>query len=356
MTDQLIVHSKSPYNAEPPLAQLRASYVTAQTDFYVRSHGNVPQISLETFTLVVDGLVGKPLQLSMENLAGFAEQNIEAVMQCAGNRRADMQAVRPVSGDPWDAGAIGNAKWSGVSLAEVLDAPGIDRERARHVAFHALDDCDVDGKQFRYAASIPIEKALSGDVLLATAMNDEPLAPEHGFPLRVVVPGYAGVRSPKWLCRIEVREQPSDCPIQAEDYKLLPPYITSTDAIDWARGVTINDLPVNSAICEPPAYAKLPPGTATLRGWAMATGRAVARVDASIDGGRSWHQAKIESAASPWAWTFWSIEVELSKGEHELVVRAWDDAGQTQPASPDDTWNVKGYLSAAWHRVRVPVG
>ena len=274
-------------------------------------------------------------------------------MQCAGNRRADMHAMRPVSSDPWDAGAIGNAKWFGVSLAEVLHAAGIDLERARHVAFHALNDGDVDGKRFRYGASIPIEKALSGDVLLANPMNDEPLALEHGFPLRVVVPGYAGVRSPKWLCRIELREQPSDCPIQAEDYKLLPPDITSTDGIDWARGVTINDLPVASAICEPPAQAQLRAGPTMLRGWAVATGRAIPRIHVSIDDGRSSHQAKAESAPSPWSWTFWALKVELPVGEHELVVRAWDDAGQTQPLSPDDTWNVKGYLSAAWHRVIV---
>ena len=355
MTDQLIVYSKSPYNAEPSLARLRASYKTPQADFYVRCHGNVPQVSLETFALAVDGLVAKPLRLSMEDLAAFAERSVEAVMQCAGNRRADMHAMRPVSGDPWDAGAIGNAKWSGVSLAEVLDAAGIDRKRARHVAFHALDDCKVDDKRFRYGASIPIEKALSGDVLLANAMNDEPLAPEHGFPLRVVVPGYAGVRSPKWLCRIEVSDRPSDCPIQAADYKMLPPDITSTDNIDWTRGVTINELPVNSAICEPPAHAQLLAGPSTLRGWAMATGRAIPRVDVSVDGGHSWHQAQVESAPSPWSWTFWSSEVELPAGEHELVVRAWDDAGQTQPSSPGDTWNVKGYLSAAWHRVPVSV-
>lgn len=352
----LIVHSSKPYNAEPTLARLRENHLTAQRDFYVRSHGSIPAIDVERFALVVDGLCDRPLRLAMKDIRGFEERSVEAVMQCAGNRRADMLRVRPVAGDPWDAGAIGNARWTGIVLADVLDAAGVDLDAGRHVAFHALDDCEVDGKRFRYAASIPMDKALSRDVLLAFAMNDEPLAPEHGFPLRVVVPGYAGVRSPKWLSRIEVRATPSDCPIQSEDYKVLPPDILAVEEIDWARGVTINELPVNSAICEPAAHAELEPGPCTLRGWAMASGRAVARVDVSIDAGRSWRQATIESDSAQWSWAFWSCEFDLPVGEHELVVRAWDSAGQTQPSLADDTWNVKGYLSASWHRVPIRVG
>ena len=351
--DRLIVHSTSPYNAEPKLSCLRERFVTAQSDFYVRSHGDIPAIDADAFALVVDGLVAKPTTLSLAALKGFPPHTVEAVMQCAGNRRADMLRVRPVSGDPWGPGAIGNARWTGVRLADVLAAAGVRDAAGLHVAFACLDACDVDGKRFLYEASIPIAKAMSREVLLAYAMNDEPLAPEHGFPLRVVTPGYAGVRSPKWLCRIEVREKPSDCPIQSEDYKLLPPDITSTDDIDWRRGTTINGLPVNSAICEPPSHAELGVGPTALRGWAIATERAVSRVDVSIDGGRTWRQAIIESATSAWSWTFWSLEVELPVGEHELVVRAWDSAGQTQPSSPDDTWNIKGYLSTAWHRVPV---
>ena len=191
-----------------------------------------------------------------------------------------------------------HARWTGARLADVLEAAGVRDDAGLHVAFACLDACDVNAKRFNYEASIQMSKAMSRDVLLAYAMNGEPLAPDHGFPLRVVTPGYAGVRSPKWLCRIEVRDTPSDCPIQAEDYKLLPPDITSTDDIDWRRGVTINDLPVNSAICEPSAHARLEAGATMLRGWAIATERAVLRVDVSIDGGRTWRQANVESAIS----------------------------------------------------------
>lgn len=199
-------------------------------------------------------------------------------------------------------------------------------------------------------------KAMSPDVLLAYEMNGEALAPEHGFPLRVVTPGYAGVRSPKWLAAITVQDAPSDNHMQQREYKLLPPEMTK-ETVAWSKGVTINDMPLNSAICEPASYAALKPGKTTLRGYAIATERQVVRVDVSIDGGRSWRQADLERhPEAPWSWMFWEAEIDLPKGEPELAVRAWDSAGQTQPALPDDIWNFKGYLSASWHRVRVKAG
>jgi sulfite oxidase len=181
------------------------------------------------------------------------------------------------------------------------------------------------------------------------------LAPEHGFPLRVVVPGFAGVRSPKWLSTITVQDEPSVNHMQQQDYKLLPSDIT-VETVDWEHGMTINDMPLNSAICQPAPGAELKAGSATLRGYAIATAREVTRVDISIDGGCSWKQAELaRDVGSPWSWTFWSATLELPKGPCELTVRAWDSAGQTQPASADDVWNFKGYLCAAWHRVHVLV-
>ena len=353
----MIVHSEQPYNAEPPLGRLRASFMTAQADFYVRSHGNIPPLDENTHRLRVAGKVAAPLDLSMAELRQrFPSRTVTAVLQCAGNRRADMLRVRPVSGDPWAAGAIGNAAWTGASLADVLRAAGAAETANLHVAFAALDDCEVDGEKFRYAASIPITKAMSPEVLLAYAMNGETLAPEHGFPLRVIVPGFAGARCPKWLSGITVQDQPSEAKPQARDYKLFPPDVTKETA-NWGEGVTIYDMPLNAAICEPAPHTALKQGATTLRGYAQATARAITRVDVSIDDGRSWSQAELEhDPAAPWSWTFWQATVDLPNGEHELVVRAWDSGGQTQPALPDDVWNFKGYLSAAWHRVPVTVG
>ena len=354
---RLIVHSQQPYNAEPLTYQLRASFVTPQHGFFVRSHGDIPVLEPATHRLRVGGRVGTPLDLSLDELRDrFPSRTVMATMQCAGNRRADMQRVRPTSGDPWAPGAIGNAEWTGAPLAAVLRAAGADEDAALHVAFDCADECSIDGKTFHYGASIPITKALRPEVLLAYALNGGNLEAEHGAPLRVVVPGYAGVRSPKWLHTITVQDTPSDSPIQAEDYKLFPSYVTQETA-DPAQGMTINGLPLNSAICEPAPHAHLSPGSATLRGYATATDRAVVRVDVSLDGGRTWSQAELEDqSGSPWSWTFWRATLDLPRGEHELAVRAWDDAGQTQPALPDDTWNFKGYLSSAWHRVPVLVG
>ena len=354
----LLVHSQHPYNAEPPPGRLLASALTARADFYVRCHGDVPQLDAATHRLRVGGRVATPLDLSMADLrSGFPERSVTAVMQCAGNRRADLQPVRPTLGDPWAAGAIGNARWTGVALADVLRAAGADTDAALHVAFDALDEAEVSGEgRFTYGASIPMLKAMSPEVLLAYAMNGELLAPEHGFPLRAVVPGFAGVRSPKWLATVTVQDEPSRNHMQRRDYKLLPPDVTEA-SVDWEQGVTIYDMPLTSAILDPAPGAAVRAGRVAIQGYAVATGRSVARVDVSADGGRAWAQAELEhDPASPWSWTVWRATLDLAPGERELTVRAWDSAGQTQPAMPDDVWNFKGYLSAAWHRVRVSVG
>lgn len=347
----LLVHSETPFNAETPLDRLRGAFTTQQRDFYVRSHGAVPVLNEDTHRLTVRGRVERPLDLSVRQLRGeFPRRAVMAVMQCAGNRRADLHEVRPVMGDPWTAGAIGNAVWSGVSLVDVLRAAGADTDPGLHVAF---DACDSGAGGGRFGVSIPMAKAVCPEVLLAFAMNDEVLAPEHGFPLRLVVPGFAGVRSPKWLAAISVQESPSDSAMQQTDYKLLPPDVTQ-ETVDWASGITINEMPLNAAICAPAEGTQVKAGPLTVRGYAVASGRGIERVDLSADGGRSWAQAALQRQPdAPWSWTFWQTTIELPAGEHELAARAWDLAGQTQPAAAVDAWNFKGYLCATWHRVRV---
>jgi sulfite oxidase len=351
----MIVHSDHPLNAEPPLERLRASFITPAADFYIRCHGEIPRLDAAACRLTVNGLVTRPLDLSREALrTRFGHHTICAVLQCAGNRRAELHAVRPVSGDPWQAGAIGNARWTGVGLADVLREAGL-REDAAHIAFETHDSMELEGERFRFGVSIPRDKAMSPEVLLAFAMNGEPLAPEHGFPLRLVTPGFAGVRSPKWLATITAQDQPADTPVQQRDYKLLPLRMTKETA-DWPALGPINEMPLNSAICTPPRGASLPAGLVTVTGYAVATARSIVRVDVSADGGRSWRQAALHAhPEAHWSWMLWSIEIDLPPGGHELAVRAWDSAGQTQPASPDDVWNAMGYLCATWNRVPVRV-
>lgn len=196
----------------------------------MRSHGAIPVLDAAEHRLRIAGRVANPLELSLDELrSSLPAVSVVATMQCAGNRRADMQRVRPTSGDRWAHGAIGNAEWTGVSLAAVLRAAGAKMHPALHVAFQSAAECHLDGKSFRYGASIPMQKAMAEKVLLAYAMNGEKLDAEHGAPLAVVVPGYAGVRSPKWLQEITVQNRPSDNPIQADDYKLFPPDVTAAN-------------------------------------------------------------------------------------------------------------------------------
>jgi sulfite oxidase len=215
---------------------------------------------------------------------------------------------------------------------------------------------DVDGETAPFGASISIAKALEPDVLIVWAMNGEALAPEHGAPLRLVVPGYAGVRSAKWLTRIEVRDRPSDAPIQAKDYKLFPASVAKEDA-DWDRGLTIEEMPLNAAICAPVDGAHVSAGACEIAGYAVAFGRAVTRVEVSVNGGTDWLQAELTAKPdAPWSWTQWHVTVDLSPGLHVLIVRAVDGAGQMQPERPEAIWNFAGYLSTAWHRIAVTAG
>ncbi len=351
----LILRSADPLNAETAPARLVSTFLTPQAYFYIRSHGPVPDLPAD-HCIVLDGLVDRPRSFAQAELRdAFPIRTVAATMQCAGNRRAHIQGVAKTSGDPWDVGAIGNAEWTGVALRDVLAAAGV-QDGASFVGTTGADDVDVDGETAPFGASISIAKALEADVLIAWAMNGEPLAPEHGAPLRLVVPGYAGVRSAKWLTRIEVRDRPSDAPIQAKDYKLFPASVSKDDA-DWDHGLTINEMPLNAAICSPVDGAHVGSGSCLIDGYAVAFGRAVSRVEVSVNGGTDWVQADLTARPdAPWSWTQWRATMNLSAGVHVLVVRAVDGAGQMQLERPEAIWNFAGYLSTAWHRISVTVG
>jgi len=261
--------------------------------------------------------------------------------------------VAPIPGEePWSGGAIGNAEWSGALLTEVLQAAGVYPE-VRHVAFTGLDEIEMGDQSFGFGGSIPVEKAMSPEVLLAYEMNGEPLTPGHGFPLRVVAPGYIGARSVKWLANIRVQEEPSSNYYQTHAYKLFPPQVDEETA-DWSKGLMLGELSVNSVICQPADEEMLPAGPVSVRGYAVTGGdRSVERVDVSIDGGESWMSAVLLEEKGPWAWRLWEASVDLDPGEYELVARAWDSAANTQPELSEQIWNFKGYMENSWHRVRV---
>ena len=350
----MIVHQRQPFNDEPPLARLRKSFLTPRELFFSRNHGSIPEVDPDGYRLSVGGLVDGSLELSMEDLRERPKREVTAVIECAGNRRDGLMGVAPIPGEtPWGAGAIGNARWAGVPLREVLLEAGVG-EGACHSAFVGLDEVEGAGGSFNYGGSIPLEKALGPEVLLAYEMNGEPLPREHGFPLRVVAPGYIGARSVKWLSGITLQDAPSDNHYQAREYKLFPPSATEETA-DPSRGMMLGELQVNAAICEPGDGARLTAGPVSVRGYAIAgEGRRVGRVDVSTDGGRTWSQTDLrEGADDPWAWSLWEATLELGQGEHRIVARALDSSAATQPATAAEVWNLKGYVNNSWHGVKV---
>jgi sulfite oxidase len=346
------VRQEAPFNGGPPLWALASSFVTPTDLFFVRSHAGTPDVDPQRYRLAVGGLVRRPLSLSLADLAALPHASVRATLQCAGNRRDELLAVGPVPDElAWGADAISTAEWSGVPLSAVLAEAGVE-PGAAHVAFESLDTVERGGSRFSFGGSVPLAKALAGEVLLADRMNGEPLAPAHGFPLRVVVPGYIGARSVKWLGSVVAQAAPSDNYFQAHAYKLFPPGVTP-ETVDWSGGLMLGELSVTAAICAPTAGARVPAGPIAVSGYAMAGGgRTVERVDLSADGGHTWAQAQLGEGAA-WTWRLWRAEVELAPGPCELVVRAWDSAANTQPEAVRSTWNFKGYMNNAWHRVAV---
>jgi sulfite oxidase len=351
--DDLIVRSADPYNAEPALAELVAANITPVKHFYVRNHGPTPKIEASGYKIRIEGLVNKPAELSPSEIKErFRQHSAEATLTCAGNRRKELSQIKEVSGVQWDAGAIGNARWSGASLADILRFSEI-KEGAKHVWFEAHDPIkEKDGSVAPFGGSITLQKALAGDgpSLIAHAMNDEPLTAEHGHPLRMVVPGYIGARSVKWLTKITVSDRPSPNHYLAEAYKLIQ--TESKDEVAAAN--PIYDFSVNAAICSPAAGATLKAGKTTLSGYALASGEpgcTIAKVEVSRDGGRNWIEAKLVGASRPFIWQLWTADIDLSAGRHDLVVCATDSRGNMMPQR--GAWNLKGYLYNGWHRVTV---
>jgi sulfite oxidase len=347
----VIVHELEPFNAETAPAALSAGPVTATDAFYVRGHGAVPELDPEAWRLRVHGAVKRELELSLSTLReAFREREVTATLQCAGNRRAGLLAIRDIPGEaPWGPGATGTAAWGGVALADVL-AVAEPLAEATHVGFEGADLCPEAKPPQRFGGSVPLDKACRPEVLLAWSMNGEPLPPVHGAPLRVVVPGYIGARSVKWLERVELRKRPWQGYFQHVVYRLVPEDATPGPGVGMPLGL----VALNADILSPADGDAVPSGPVEIRGYAFAGGeRHVARVDVSLDGGASWTQADLLDDLGRWAWRQWRLAVELAPGEHEVLVRAWDSSAATQPEDEAALWNPKGYVNNARPRIRV---
>lgn len=353
----MTVRNESPYNAEPPTEVLAEGEITAVDAFFMRNHGSFPDIDPHLWRLNVDGLVDRPLSLTYEQLIdGFNSDSVVATLVCAGNRRAELLRVRPIPDkEPWAHGAISTAEWRGVRLSDVLESAGVRHDDDLHVAFAAPDVAPEARPVQSYGGSIPLAKAMSSEVLLAWEMNGEPLPHVHGGPVRVVVPGYIGARSVKWISTITVQRDPSENYFQALDYRVLPSEV-DPDTVAPGEGIPLSSLPLNCDILTPDEGAELPAGPLTIRGWALAGGgRDICRVDVSLDAGQTWRQARLEPEVNTWTWRMWSLTVDVEPGPLQLTARAWDDTGVTHPESPASLWNPRGYANNAWAHIAASV-
>ena len=315
---------------------------------YLLIHFDIPHVDEQTWRLEVRGRVARPLELTLADVRARPARTAAVTFECAGNGRALLEP-RPLS-QPWLQEAVGTAAWTGTPLAPLLAEAGVDNGAAE-VVFTGLDRGIQGDVVHAYERSLPLEEALREEVLLAYAVDGRPLPPQHGFPLRLVVPGWYGMTHVKWLRSITVVDEPFRGWQQAVAYHLRD----SED--DPGRPVT-RILP--RSLLVPPGIPDfftrtrfLEPGPCTLEGRAWSGWGAVEHVEVSTDGGRSWSDAALGEAPSPFAWRGWTYGWDATVGEHELCCRATDASGRTQPPEPE--WNLDGFCNNAVQRVRVVV-
>jgi DMSO/TMAO reductase YedYZ molybdopterin-dependent catalytic subunit len=347
MAEQRKTVTAAPENSETPLEAVR-SWVTPNRLFFVRNHFPVPQVDLASWRLHVEGLVDRPAEWTWDDLAGLPERTVFATVECAGNGRSFLQPKE--AGVPWGAGAVGHAEWTGVPLRLVLERAGV-RPGAAEVLFEGLDrGSEPDHPEpMPFARSLPLAKALHPDTLLATRMNGEPLEPSHGFPVRLFVPGWYGVASVKWLGRVEVLDRPFRGYFQSVKYTIR------RAAPHGLETVAVGPMSVKSEILRPHPGATVGLGTNRVFGVAWAGEEAVAAVEVSSDGGRTWAQAELLGPQAPYSWTLWEYLWEVADpGDHVLLARAVSAGGRRQPAEHDPLHS--GYLIHHSRPTRVRVG
>jgi len=328
MSDQRRIVSATPENSETPLEALR-SWVTPTRLFFVRNHFDVPMLDAEAWRLTIAGCVRQPVELTYRQLCDLPQRSVLATIECAGNGRSFLE--QHVHGVQWGAGAIGHAEWSGVPLRAVLEMAGL-RDDALEVVFEGAD-CGTEPdspEQLQFARSLPVDKAMHADTLLALHMNGEPLERNHGFPVRLLVPGWYGVASVKWLTHITAAAEPFEGYFQTYKYTIQ----RRSGGVE--RTVGLQSMAVKSSIVRPTAGQSLGLGTQRVFGVAWAGEEQVARVEVSTDGGSSWSDAQLLGPHAPYSWTLWEYLWKVTQpGPYALVTRATSASGTRQPDAHD---------------------
>ncbi|CAA3018146.1 nitrate reductase [NADH] 2 [Olea europaea subsp. europaea] len=368
---------KHPFNAEAPLPRLmHHGFITPVPLHYVRNHGTVPKAIWEDWTVEITGLVKRPVRLTMDQLVNeFPSKEFPVTLVCAGNRRKEQNMVKKTAGFNWGAAGISTSVWRGVPLRAILKRCGVfsRKKGALNVCFEGAEDLPGGGGS-KYGTSIRKEIAMdpSRDIILAYMQNGEGLSPDHGFPVRVIIPGFIGGRMVKWLKRVIVTTQESDSYYHYKDNKVLPSHVdaelANAEAWWYKPEHIINELNINSVITTPCHEEILPVNSwttqrpFTIRGYAYSGGgKKVTRVEITMDGGETWQVATVDHPEKPnkygkyWCWCFWSLEVEVLDllGAKEICVRAWDETLNTQPEKL--IWNLMGMMNNCWFRVKTNV-
>ena len=336
-------------NHSMPLEALRYE-VTPVGLHYLLIHFDIPAVNASDYSLTVGGQVRNPLSLTLDEIYAWPATTVAVTLECAGNGRARL-APRPMS-QPWLGEAVGNAEWTGTPLGPILAEAGID-SGAVDVVFTGLDRGVQGGVDQWYERSLSVVDAMRPEVMLAYAINGTPLPPQHGYPLRLIVPGWYGMTHVKWLRSITVTDR------EFLGYQQATAYHFRTAEGETGEPVTrINPR----ALMVPPGVPDfmtrtrhVDPGIHVIEGRAWSGKGAVVKVEVSDDGGKSWSTAALETPASPYSWRRWTHQWDASKpGDYELCARATDDAGNTQPV--DTRWNLEGVENNAVQRVRATVG
>lgn len=341
-TDQLNVLGAQPLVAETRLEE-QIEALTSNDRFFIRANFNIPLISPESWRLSIGGAVRNAQTLTLADLQGLPARTLAATMECAGNGRSYLPP--PTEGNQFKYGAVSAASWTGASLSQVLDAagPSPDTVEIKFTGYDQGFEKKV-GAEIHFERSLPLEAAQHPDTMLVWEMNGEPLPPEHGGPVRLIVPGWYGVASVKWVTEISALTEPYTGYFQTKKY-----IIPRDDGIISP----VQERRPRSLIVEPAENAELPAGPQTLRGLAWSGNCSVERVEVSFDGGASWQIARLQAPISSYAWQHWSIDWNPAPGAYLLETRATDARGRVQPAEGE--WNLLGYCNNGIQQVKVTV-
>ncbi|MCX4025855.1 sulfite oxidase [Endozoicomonas sp. SM1973] len=352
--DGLLILNDRPVNAETP-PHLLDDEVTPTARHFIRNNG-VPPVNVdpEKWLLTIDGLVNKSLSLKISDLKKhFDVVTKNLVLECGGNGRAFFEPK--ASGNQWTYGAVACSQWTGVRLADVLKAAGVQEEVVYTAHYSA--DSHLSGKPGKLPISrgVPIEKALGAENLIAFEMNGAPLHPMNGAPLRLVIPGWPGSCSQKWLTRIELRNQVHDGPkMTGKAYRVPNHPVAPGEKVEEKDFAIIEEMPVKSLITFPENNVEIRTDELEIRGHAWAGDRLVKKVEISIDFGATWQQATLNQPVNQGAWQRFKTTVKFPQvGYYEVWAKATDEQGISQPFAIN--WNPKGYLNNSFHRIAVRV-